>query len=133
MKFFLSSRVRIGVPRAICFCRFGTANRRGGVTHLSSGKEVSMSRGHSLWSILRQFPAGKIGPMLVLAAFALFVDSQPARSGPSQTYLALGDSLAFGQTTPPLQPSFGDQGYVKPYADWLATQNGGIRPNVINL
>jgi lysophospholipase L1-like esterase len=71
--------------------------------------------------------------MLLLAAVGLFVDSQPARSGPIQTYLALGDSLAFGQTTPPLQPSFGDQGYVKPYADWLATQNGGIRPNVINL
>jgi lysophospholipase L1-like esterase len=29
--------------------------------------------------------------------------------------------------------SYGDQGYVKPYADWLATQDDGDRPRVINL
>jgi lysophospholipase L1-like esterase len=49
-----------------------------------------------------------------------------------ETYLALGDSIAFGVTdvTP---VSFGDQGYVRLYADFLATQGGGLRPRVINL
>lgn len=89
-----------------------------------------MSCGHSVLRFLRKTNFGLV--WLIVAAL-FFAAEQPARSGPIQTYLALGDSLAFGQTTPPLQPSNGDQGYVKPYADWLATQNGGIRPNVINL
>src|SRR4051794_31439969 len=56
-----------------------------------------------------------------------------ARGGErGRTCRALGDSLAFGVTNiTPL--SYGDQGYVKPYADWLATQNDGVRPRVINL
>jgi lysophospholipase L1-like esterase len=70
--------------------------------------------------------------LLGIVAVLVFV-AQTVSAAPVQSYLALGDSLAFGQTTPPLQPSFGDQGYVKPYADWLATRNGGVRPNVINL
>jgi lysophospholipase L1-like esterase len=50
----------------------------------------------------------------------------------SRTYIALGDSLAFGVSD--VDPvSYGDQGYVKPYADWLATQDNGVRPRVINL
>jgi lysophospholipase L1-like esterase len=58
----------------------------------------------------------------------------PARvvAGPLQTYLALGDSIAFGETNV-IPVSFGDQGYVRPYADFLANQNAGVRPNVINL
>jgi lysophospholipase L1-like esterase len=51
---------------------------------------------------------------------------------PTQTYLALGDSIAFGETNI-IPTSFGDQGYVKLYADFLATQNAGVRPDVINL
>jgi lysophospholipase L1-like esterase len=50
-----------------------------------------------------------------------------------QTYLALGDSMAFGETDFTHNPSSGDRGYVGGYADWLGTQNGGVRPNVINL
>lgn len=53
----------------------------------------------------------------------------------NSTYISLGDSLAFGFTTlseGPF-PNNGDRGYVGPYADWLATQHGGDRPNVINL
>jgi hypothetical protein len=40
--------------------------------------------------------------------------------------------MAFGVTdvTP---VSFGDQGYVSLYADFLATQANGIRPRVVNL
>jgi lysophospholipase L1-like esterase len=51
-----------------------------------------------------------------------------------KTYLALGDSVTYGFTTPAETPvSYGDQGYVSLYADWLAARNGGVRPNVVNL
>jgi lysophospholipase L1-like esterase len=56
----------------------------------------------------------------------------PAIADALQTYLALGDSIAFGQTDV-IPVSVGDQGYVALYADFLATQNAGIRPNVVNL
>jgi lysophospholipase L1-like esterase len=51
-------------------------------------------------------------------------------------YLALGDSSTFGndESTPSsTQPNFGDQGFVKPFADFLGTLNGGVRPQVTNL
>jgi lysophospholipase L1-like esterase len=67
-----------------------------------------------------------------VAVALLLATSRPAVAGPIYTYIALGDSVAFGQTDH-IPVSYGDQGYVKPYADWLATQNGGVRPNVINL
>jgi lysophospholipase L1-like esterase len=54
------------------------------------------------------------------------------RASPIQDYLTLGDSLAFGETNT-IPTSFGDQGYVKPYADFLARQNDGVRPTVISL
>jgi lysophospholipase L1-like esterase len=58
----------------------------------------------------------------------------PALAG-EKVYLSLGDSLAFGYTTvaTSTEPSFGDRGYVAPYADWLATRDGGVRPKVVNL
>ncbi len=96
-----------------------------------------MSRGHVFST-----QTGNLGSLprprslfrwFALVAVLLLGIAQPLRAAPIESYLALGDSLAFGQTTPPLQPSFGDQGYVKPYADWLATQHGGVRPNVVNL
>jgi lysophospholipase L1-like esterase len=49
-----------------------------------------------------------------------------------RTYLALGDSIAWGVTNV-VPVSYGDQGYVKLYADWLATRDDGVRPKVINL
>jgi lysophospholipase L1-like esterase len=49
------------------------------------------------------------------------------------TYLALGDSVAFGETNYTKNPSNGDRGYVSLYADYLATRDGGVRPNVVNL
>jgi lysophospholipase L1-like esterase len=55
-----------------------------------------------------------------------------SQAGPLQTYLALGDSIAFGVTD--ITPvSFGDQGYVSLYADFLATLSNGVRPRVVNL
>jgi len=58
--------------------------------------------------------------------------SRPAVAG-SMTYLALGDSLAFGETDFSHNPSFGDRGYVGPYASLLGDQSHGARPNVVNL
>jgi lysophospholipase L1-like esterase len=49
-----------------------------------------------------------------------------------QDYIALGDSIAFGETDV-IPQSKGDQGYVSLFADWLATQHHGVRPQVINL
>jgi lysophospholipase L1-like esterase len=72
-----------------------------------------------------------VGRLAVLLVWFLAATG-PVSASYIDTYIALGDGVAFGQTNT-LTPSFGDQGYVKPYADWLATQNGGVRPNVINL
>lgn len=49
------------------------------------------------------------------------------------TYVALGDSITFGETDLLYRQSFGDRGYVSRYADVLASRNGGNRPEVINL
>jgi hypothetical protein len=52
------------------------------------------------------------------------------------TYLALGDSVTFGidpSTPASLLPSYADQGFVRPFADSLASLNGGVRPGVLNL
>ena len=57
--------------------------------------------------------------MLLLASLS--------RADPIETYLALGDSIAFGVTNV-FPVSFGDQGYVCLFADFLATQANGIRP-----
>ena len=55
-----------------------------------------------------------------------------SQAGSIDTYLALGDSIAFGVTN--VTPiSFGDQGYVSLYADFLAAQSNGVRPHVVNL
>jgi lysophospholipase L1-like esterase len=57
-------------------------------------------------------------------------------AGVSQIYVALGDSNVFGndESVPSsTMPNYGDQGYVRPFADFLGTLNGGIRPQVVNL
>src|SRR6516165_310600 len=69
---------------------------------------------------------------LILLGLAPLLPAVARGEDRGRTYLALGDSLAFGVSN--IDPvSYGDQGYVKPYADWLATQDDGVRPNVINL
>jgi hypothetical protein len=66
--------------------------------------------------------------------------AQDARAGQVQTYLSLGDSIAFGETVfmnnpalgPYSDPSNGDRGFVAMYANYLGSIYGS-RPNVINL
>jgi lysophospholipase L1-like esterase len=59
----------------------------------------------------------------------------PASAG-YDTYLALGDSVTFGVGSPQFAADGqqnGDRGYVSIVADSIALQNGGVRPNVVNL
>jgi lysophospholipase L1-like esterase len=70
-----------------------------------------------------------------VTALAVFVVPGPAFAG-SQTYLALGDSATFGydpSTPASLVPSYADQGFVSLFANSLASINGGVRPDVLNL
>jgi lysophospholipase L1-like esterase len=82
--------------------------------------------------VIRIPPVKGLGVALTLAA-ALAGASRPTLASSMQTYLALGDSLAFGETDFTHNPSNGDRGYVEPFANFLATQNGGVAPNVVNL
>ncbi len=66
----------------------------------------------------------------VLLAPAL-VPARAALAGP--VYVALGDSITFGETDLGYAQSYGDRGYVGDYANYLAGANGGVRPTVINL
>jgi lysophospholipase L1-like esterase len=66
--------------------------------------------------------------------------AQGARAGSVNTYLSLGDSIAFGETVfmnnpalgPYSDPSNGDRGFVAMYANYLGSLYGA-RPNVVNL
>ncbi len=70
--------------------------------------------------------------LTVCASFALVTTTTTLAQ--NSTYLAIGDSVGFGITTTAsyTQTSNGDRGYVSLYADYLATQNSGIRPAVVN-
>jgi lysophospholipase L1-like esterase len=69
-----------------------------------------------------------------LVAVALFVAAVgTCHADPIQTYIALGDALAFGQSTSTPQASYGNQGYVQQFANYLGSLDNGIAPNVINL
>jgi lysophospholipase L1-like esterase len=73
----------------------------------------------------------------VIAVLALAMLT-PATSwaGLSQIYVALGDSNTFGndESVPSsTMPNYGDQGFVRPFADFLGSLNGGVRPQVVNL
>jgi lysophospholipase L1-like esterase len=70
---------------------------------------------------------------LLLLALPLLAIPRPSAAAPMQTYIAVGDSLAFGETDFTHDPSYGDRGYVKPFADALAAQDFDRRPTVINL
>src|SRR3954452_360947 len=77
---------------------------------------------------------GALSSVIVgLAALGLASATPRPALGGSMTYISLGDSVAFGETDFTHNPSYGDRGYVSPYADYLAARNGGVRPNVINL
>lgn len=64
----------------------------------------------------------------VLTASLLHATAQAAPA-----YVALGDSITFGETDLLYVQSFGDRGYVSRFADTLAGRNGGVRPIVTNL
>src|SRR5690349_15111490 len=51
----------------------------------------------------------------------------------TKTYIALGDSVASGFQPNDYSRGSGDKGYVRQVADWLGTQQGGVRPVLINL
>ncbi len=68
-----------------------------------------------------------------LSFASLFLLLAVASSAQTKTYFALGDSVAFGFQPNDYSRNNGDKGYVKPVADWLGTQQGGVRPTVINL
>ncbi|MGL6074330.1 MAG: SGNH/GDSL hydrolase family protein [Fimbriiglobus sp.] len=61
---------------------------------------------------------------------ALFVGVSFAQA--DFTYLAIGDSSAFGETNRTQNPSNGDRGYVAPLADYLGSRFGQ-RPQVFNF
>ena len=73
----------------------------------------------------------------LLLSFGL---AQEALAG--QTYLSLGDSIGFGETVFQNNPAYGaysdpsygtNRGFVAMYANYLAAQNGGVAPTVVNL
>lgn len=76
---------------------------------------------------------GSGGLRALIAAVLLTLGA--ARADAGSTYLALGDSLAWGYSVLNLdtEPNAGDQGYAALYADHLAAANGGVRPNLVNL
>jgi lysophospholipase L1-like esterase len=74
--------------------------------------------------------------LIPLALTLAFAAVAPSASRAESVYLALGDSITFGLDTSNSAteiPSYADQGFVKPFADFLASQNGGVRPTVLNL
>ncbi len=68
-------------------------------------------------------------PKYFLVAAAM-VSATPALAS---SYIALGDSITFGETDLVYQQSYGMRGYVDDIANYLAVRDGGKRPNVVNL
>ena len=68
---------------------------------------------------------------LTLVASALSLGATLPATAES-VYIALGDSITFGETDLRYIQSFGDQGYVANYADILA-RTTGERPIIVNL
>lgn len=66
-------------------------------------------------------------------ACALLVFSALGAPAWASTYIALGDSITFGEADLRYIPSDGIRGYVDDFAGVLASRNGGLAPNVINL
>lgn len=92
-----------------------------------SMKKVLLTERHSSFNIRL---TGKSFLTTTLVATASLV-SVCAHATP--TYIALGDSITFGETNLQYVQSYGDRGYVGDFANILASRDGGIRPNVVNL
>ena len=71
----------------------------------------------------------KLSFVAALAAASVLV--KPAHSAP--VYVALGDSITFGETDLNYVQSYGDRGYVSQFDNTLAASNGGVAPAVVNL
>jgi len=72
-----------------------------------------------------------LGPKSIAAIVATSVAlTAPAWASP--TYIALGDSITFGETDLNYVQSYGIRGYVAPFAATLASRLG-TTPNVVNL
>ena len=69
--------------------------------------------------------------MAIAIALSAGVSVSAANAGTA--YIALGDSITFGETDLLYRQSLGDRGYVSLYADAIAARNGGARPEVVNL
>ena len=69
--------------------------------------------------------------VVALGCAAPFCSIGSAAAAPA--YVALGDSITFGETDLLYRQSSGDRGYVSRFADTLATRNGGVRPTATNL
>ncbi|HRF59272.1 MAG TPA: SGNH/GDSL hydrolase family protein [Fimbriimonadaceae bacterium] len=70
-----------------------------------------------------------------LPVFVVFVAlaATAVVSAQTRTYIALGDSVSWGYQPNDTARGAGDKGFVRPFADWLGTRQGGVRPRVINL
>lgn len=63
----------------------------------------------------------------------LFILIAAIAGAQNKTYLALGDSVARGYQPNSTSRGPGDKGYVRLFADYLGTIQGGVRPRLINL
>jgi len=73
-------------------------------------------------------------PGVLLAGCGGGSGSSGSTESGTNVYLALGDSYAYGYSTQTGTPTgFGDQGYVKPFADWLMGRLPPGRPEIRNL
>jgi len=66
-------------------------------------------------------------------AIAVFLFSGVVAHTQEKTYIALGDSVAWGYQPNSTSRGNGDKGYVRLFADYLGTQQAGVRPRLINL
>ena len=69
---------------------------------------------------------------IALAALILASTFASSHASAGMVYIALGDSITFGETDLQYSPSFGNRGYVQNYAFTLGSRTG-VTPGVINL
>lgn len=79
-------------------------------------------------------PAHRLSNAIRMAVALSFTLILVGPASAASVYIALGDSITFGETDLRYIPSFGDRGYVGKFADILDSTNGSApRPTVINL
>lgn len=71
--------------------------------------------------------SGALAAAVIASPFAL-----AGQAAAAPTYIALGDSITFGETDLNYVQSYGDRGYVGDVANIIGSQTG-TRPNVVNL